>query len=373
MSPALSHIDFYRHDFRSFVEFVFNELHPGKRLIPNWHIDVMADRLMTAMPDAGARLILNVPPRHLKSICATIAWPLFVLARSPGVRICVFAGTRELAANFSELRLRLLRSKRLQNIFPNLKFQEITDGLRFANGGELIQTVVHRSQIGRGADIIIIDDPISPADAQQEKKRKALIAWYDGEIVPRLNNKASASIVVVMQRLHRDDVCSDLVAGREIWTQVALPSLAAQDEEWRLSNGTIFRRSFGDALFPALEDREALLQRLKQVGGYHFYSQYLQAPVVSATRMQTFAWWVYDGWKPGMPTVTQQLKQLDVAVDIRRAYYGEKIPEWRPGLRKMTSDELDESTRLQQIRLIAQCKADRERRLKPDVSPQPTV
>ena len=242
MNGPLSPIDLYRFDFRSFVEFAFRELHPDKSFIPNWHIDVMADRLMAAMPDNSGRIILNVPPRHLKSFCATIAWPLFVLARSPGLRICVFAGTRELAASFSDLRLRLLRSKRFKAIFPSLKFQEITDGVRFANGSELIQTVVHRSQIGRGADIVIIDDPISPADAQQEKKHKALSAWYDGEIVPRLNNKAAASIVVVMQRLHQRDLCTDLFAGRESWTRVVMPALAAHDEEWRLSDGTVYRR-----------------------------------------------------------------------------------------------------------------------------------
>jgi hypothetical protein len=362
MSHPFTLTDLYRFDFRTFVEFAFNELHPGKRLIPNWHIDVVADRLMTAMPDAGARLILNVPPRHLKSICATIAWPLFVLARSPGVRICVFAGTRELAANFSELRLRLLRSKRLQAIFPNLKFQEITDGLRFANGSELIQTVVHRSQIGRGADVIIIDDPMSPADAQQEKKRKALIAWYDGEIVPRLNNKASASVVVVMQRLHQHDFCADLFAGRERWASVVMPALAADDEEWRLSDGNIHRREFGDALFPALEDRDALRARLNQVGGYHFHSQYLQAPVASATRTQHFGFWAYDGWEPGMPIVSQGMGQIDVAVDVRRTYFGERVRGWRPGLRNMTPEESAEHGRLQQVRLYAQCQADRERR-----------
>src|SRR5690606_3260658 len=107
-----------------------------------WHLEVMADGLMRCAPGGERRLIINVPPRHLKSLCASIAWPLFVIAHNPGSRIFVCAGTRELAAEFSELRERLLKSRRFLEVFGNMKAVPIMNGFRFRNGGELVQTVV---------------------------------------------------------------------------------------------------------------------------------------------------------------------------------------------------------------------------------------
>ena len=94
-------LDFYRHDFLSFVRFVFHELYPGKPYIDGWHVEVMADALMRCAPGDERRLIINVPPRYLKSLCASIAWPLFILAHHPQRRVFVCAGTRELAADFN--------------------------------------------------------------------------------------------------------------------------------------------------------------------------------------------------------------------------------------------------------------------------------
>ena len=123
------------------------------------------------------------------------------------MRICVFSGTRELAADFSNLRTRLLKSKRFRAIFPNMRYKQVGDTLRFDNGSELVQTQVLRSQIGRGADLVIIDDPISPTNAENEKLRSEVNRWYDAEITRRLNNKKAAAVLVVMQRLHLDDLC----------------------------------------------------------------------------------------------------------------------------------------------------------------------
>jgi hypothetical protein len=363
-------VDLYRHDFLSFVRFVFQELYPGKRYIDGWHVEVMADALMHCAPGGEQRLIINVPPRYLKSLCASIAWPLFILARHPHLRIVVTAGTRELAAEFYELRSQLLTSKRFLHVFPNMQATPITDGWRFANRSELVQTIVGRSQIGRGADLIIIDDPISPSRARSQKACASINAWYDSEILPRLNNKASAGLIVVMQRLAIQDLCAHLLSGSDEWRHVALSAVARDDETWELTNGRVHHRPAHEVLCEELENREALLERLDQIGGLNFYAQYLQVPTTTPDgsnyrrfRRPTL---VPEDWKPGMPTIPMiMFGRLNISADIRHRYFGGPDPDDRTGLREQTEEEWLEEFRNQQLRLVAEGRADRDRRRLP--------
>lgn len=362
----VKHVDLYRYDFLSFVRFAFHELHPGKAYIDGWHVEVIADALMRCAPGGERRLIINVPPRHLKSLCASIAWPLFILAHYPHLRICVCAGTRELAGEFNELRLRLLTSPRFLHLFPNLKASKITDGWRFDGGGELVQTIVGRSQIGRGADLIIIDDAISPSRARHPKHCAAINRWYDAEILPRLNNKGAAALVVVMQRLAKQDLCGHLLSGSDQWRHLALSAVAKEDECWVTASGRTHKRSAHEVLCEGLENREALLKRLDQIGGLNFYAQYLQAPTTTpdGTDYRPFRrpTLVAEGWKPGMPKIPATLfGRMNIDADIRHHYFGGPNPDDRAGLREPTEEEFYEEFRIQQTNLMAECQADRER------------
>jgi len=358
----------YRYDFLSFVRFVFDELYPDKEFVEGWHIDVMADALMRCAPGGERRLIINVPPRYLKSLCASIAWPLFVLARHAGLRIVVCSGTRELAAEFNELRERLLKSQRLITIFGSLRFERITNGFRFANGSELVQTTVGRSQIGRGADIIIVDDPLSPMLARHAGRRAAINAWFDAEILPRLNSKKSAAVVVVMQRLAVTDLCGHLLAGNEAWRHLSLSAIARTDEEWITRDGTRHSRSAGDVLSTELEDKETLLGQLAQIGGLNFYAQYLQAPTDSTSGSNTRH--VYLGrrpvpldWKNGDRRPKPPIfPVVDLADDIRHEYFGHPHPYDVTQFREQTDEEWDQEFYLHQTALLASVRADRERR-----------
>lgn len=358
----------YRHDFLSFVRFVFHELHPDKTFVEGWHIDLMADALMRCAPGGERRLIVNVPPRHLKSLCASIAWPLFILARHPGLRIVVCAGTRELAAEFQELRERLVKSRRLLKVFGSLRSERITGGFRFANGSELIQTIVGRSQIGRGADIIIVDDPISATHATHDRSCAVINTWYDTEVLPRLNNKRSAGVVVVMQRLAQNDLCGHLLRGSETWRHLCLSAVAKNDEKWVMRDGVSYRRRAGEVLCSQLEDRSVLLEQLAKLGGATFCAQYLQAPELAPDRTnyrrsRRPMVLVPPDWKYGDPKIyTQIFAKIAVADDIRHEYFGEPDLDSLDGLREQTEEEFDHDFYMQQTTLIAAVRADRARR-----------
>ncbi len=268
----------YRSHFAAFNRFAFRELHPGVTLRDNWHITMIADRLEKCARGEIRRLIINVPPRSLKSHAASVAFPLWVLGRDPLRKIMTIAGTRSLVADLSDSTDRLLRSDRLRAVFPHLMPGQKPGVLELPDGGRRMPVLAGNSQIGRGADMIIIDDPMPAEVAKDEKARTEVNQWFDGEVIQRLNDKTNGVIIVVMQRLHPDDLTGHLLAGSEAWEQLVLPAVANRDETWSTSDGNIFRRHRGEALAPETEDLDQLRERLHQVGAGNFTAQYMQDP-----------------------------------------------------------------------------------------------
>src|SRR5437879_12284428 len=105
---------------------------------------------------------------------------------------------------------------------------------------------------GRGADIILIDDPLKPEEALSDAQRKAANEWYDHTLYSRLNDKRHGAIVIIMQRLHEDDLVGHVLA-QEGWEGLSFPAIAETDEEHRIEiilEPKCFRRRKGEALHP---------------------------------------------------------------------------------------------------------------------------
>jgi hypothetical protein len=105
---------------------------------------------------------------------------------------------------------------------------------------------------GRGADIIIIDDPLKPEEALSQAQRRAANEWYDHTLYSRLNDKLTGAIVLIMHRLHEDDIAGH-VLGQEPWEVVRLPAIADDEELHRVETvfgWQSFGRKAGEALHP---------------------------------------------------------------------------------------------------------------------------
>ena len=145
---------------------------------------------------------------------------------------------------------------------------------------------------GRGADIIIIDDPLKPEEALSQAQRQAANEWYDHTLYSRLNDKLSGAIVLIMHRLHEDDLAGHVLA-QEDWEVVRLPAVTDDDEVHRVE--TVFgRQSFGrkagEVLHPEREPQEMLAQLRRTLGEYNFSGQYQQAPTPLGGGMIKAAW-----------------------------------------------------------------------------------
>ena len=345
----------YRTDFSAFVRFAFRELHPNKILYDNWHIDVMADYLVKSLNGDSTRLIINVPPRSLKSLCASIALPVFALGRNPNLKIMSLAGNRELASEIHQLMRRLMRSQRCRSLFPHLVFDDTLPEIRLPQGGGLTPGVFGRSLIGRGADIIIIDDPQSPIQAKGDQSRNAANDWFAAEVLPRLTDKGTGIIILVQQRLHPEDLTGHLLGGSQEWTHLPLPAVALADEVWSLSNGIVHRRIKGEVLCPGRESHDELIAQLHQVGAVNFYAQYLQSPRrCGEYRIGYFTERAPPDWNPEMGLPFAFLGRIPESQYILYEVFGVgERPLYPGGSSGITPEQWEQACKLQQQRLLA--------------------
>src|SRR5438034_717934 len=270
-----------RSDLGYFAERCFCELNPQAAFAMNWHIEVIAAKLAAVREGKIRRLIFNLPPRHLKSLLASIAFPAWCLGHDPSAQILSVSYGQELADKLARDCRSIMMSPWYRRIFPTRPapdrqaVQELVttrQGYRLAtsNGGVLT---------GRGADIILIDDPLKPEEALSEAQRQAANEWYDHTLYSRLNDKRHGAIVIIMQRLHEDDLVGH-VLGQEQWEILSFPAIAEKDEEHRIE--TIleprrFTRRQGEALHPDREPLEVLDRIRRTIGEHNFAGQYQQS------------------------------------------------------------------------------------------------
>jgi predicted phage terminase large subunit-like protein len=133
---------------------------------------------------------------------------------------------------------------------------------------------------GRGADIILIDDPLKPEEALSEAQRQGGNEWYDHTLYSRLNDKRHGAIVIIMQRLHEDDLVGH-VLGQEPWEVLSFPAIAEAEEAHQIETiwgPRCFARRPGEALHPDREPLETLEHIRRTIGEYNFAGQYQQSP-----------------------------------------------------------------------------------------------
>jgi predicted phage terminase large subunit-like protein len=228
-------------------------------------------------------LIINLPPRSLKSIMASVAFPAFVLGHDPTRRIIVPSYSGELAAKHANDFRAHLVSPWFQGIFPGTRIGPYKDSeteIELTRRGFRLATSIGGTLTGRGGDIIIVDDPLKPADALSEAKRTGCNQWFRNTLVSRLDDKRTGAIVIVMQRVHMDDL-TGFVLGQspDEWMVLSLSAIAETDQSFPLTFGRIHHRRAGDVLSPVREPLEVLEQLRLQLGSDLFSAQFQQFPV----------------------------------------------------------------------------------------------
>jgi predicted phage terminase large subunit-like protein len=277
---AMGHV--CRHDFFSFAVRCFEQLMPGTSLLLNWHLEALAFYLEQVLSGKIKRLIINLPPRYGKSIFASVALPAFALGLNPSRRIIVASYALELAVKLSNDFRAIINSAFFRRLFPGTRVSRTKNTeyeIATTQGGFRLATSIDGTIIGRGGNLIIVDDPMKPSDALSKNKRERVSSLYHNNIFPRLDDKKNGAIIIVMQRLHVDDLCGRLLKESDEWTVLNLAAIAEEDEQIHIGEGRQYLRRAGEPLHPEREPKSVLDAIKSQLGSDIFAAQYQQRPI----------------------------------------------------------------------------------------------
>jgi predicted phage terminase large subunit-like protein len=281
-----------RSNFGCFIPKAFATVSPGDAFSANWHIYAMCHSLSKVVSGEVKRQIISIPPRHLKSICTSVALPAFILGHNPSRRIICVSYSQELAVKHANDCRSVMNSDWYRRIFPGTRINPAKNTeteVMTTKRGSRLSTSVGGTLTGRGGNLIIIDDPIKPADAMSDTTRERLIDWYRTTLMSRLDDKENDAIILVMQRLHVGDLAGHLLdlGG---WQHLNLPAIAEIEEKVEIAPGRYHTRKVGDLLHPERESEVTLLAIKAAMGSATFSAQYQQSRVPPGGNMISWDW-----------------------------------------------------------------------------------
>lgn len=258
---------------------------PRLELAP--HAKCIIDELERVEAALHDRVQILPPPRHSKSLLASQIFPAWYLGRHPDRSIICASYGQELASDFGRQVRNFVADPLHRNIFPNCIISDDSAAIhRFAltAGGNYYAVGAGGPITGRGADLLLIDDPIkSREQAYSAAERRSLQQWYESVAYTRL--QPGGAIVLIQTRWHTDDLCGWLLKehAREGWKVVSLPALAEVDD--------LLGRKEGEPLWPERFGLEVLERIREAVGTAAWLSLYQQRPVREEGAIFRKTWW----------------------------------------------------------------------------------
>jgi len=258
--------------FSKFFKQAWNIIDPGLKKKWNWHIDLISEYLEAAANKEIQKLIINIPPRSLKSNLCTVAFPAWLLAIRPDERIMCASYSSNLAIKHSVDSRLIIESDWYKRTFPNTILssdQNTKHKFQTTERGQRVATSVGGSATGDGGNYLISDDYLNPKMAMSKTERNSSNDWMDQTWSSRKNDPKTAVEIVVMQRLHTDDVCG---RSGDDWQE------AENDQVITFPSGKIKTRIKGELLHTDRVGINEVADFKNRLGSYGYASQQQQRP-----------------------------------------------------------------------------------------------
>lgn len=258
----------------------------------NRHIKLICDKLEKVYTGDIKRLIINIPPRSLKTETVSIAFPAWCLWHDPWIKFMEISYSAALAEKNSLGCRNMYLSDTYLSVFPRrVPLREDQNTKQHRETLEWWQMYAAWSSgtiIGQGCDIMLIDDPLSPEEANSNVMRTGVNNNFEETLKSRLNSKIDGAIVVIMQRLHDDDLSWYLMEKQRLWTgeeweELIIPAIAEKDDEYRKAGESFFKKRFPIDI----------LHKMKTSNPVVFSTQYQQNPVNKDTQEFHEEWFRY--------------------------------------------------------------------------------
>lgn len=243
---------------------------------PNWHHEAIARKLEAVQMGEIKRLMIFMPPRHGKSELVSVKFPGWFIGKSPDKSIIATSYNSDLANGFGAQTLDLVGSQEYQAIFgKKLKEDAKSKGHWMIDGGRghYYSIGIGGAITGRGADVLLIDDPLkNREEADSIVIRNAIWNWYTSTAYTRLEK--DGAIILVMTRWHKDDLAGRILASGHSgkWDVLDLPAIAMRDEKYR---------RVGEPLWPAKYGVRTLQDIRETIGEMDWSSLYQQQPILA--------------------------------------------------------------------------------------------
>jgi predicted phage terminase large subunit-like protein len=248
-----------------FVRSAWSILEPVTVLEWNWHLDLICEYL-TLIRDKKLRetfgdhiegIIVNVPPRSMKSILITVLFPAWVWIKDPARRFMSVSYAEKLSTAHSVARRDVMKSPWYQSNWGEKFFfahdQDLKTAYQNNHKGTMFSTAMQAVATGLGGDILIFDDPLNPDQSLSDADRNTVNVRFDNTFRTRINDHRTGSKIIVMQRLHESDLTGHLLEKeKDRWLHLKLPAIGEIDERWVFPiSGKIRMRKPGELLWPA--------------------------------------------------------------------------------------------------------------------------
>ena len=301
-----------QNDFMAFVKHVY------EGFIEGTHHKQVARQFEKLSMNPGSRIIVNMPPRHTKSEFASYLLPAWLIGKNPELKIIQTTHTAELAVRFGRKVRNLMELEIYKEIFPDVDLRADSKAAgrwETGQGGEYFAAGVGGAITGRGADLLIIDDPHSEQDALSDTAMEHAYEWYTSG--PRQRLQPGGSIVVVMTRWSLKDLTGKLIKAQasdimsDQWDVIEFPAILPSD----------------NVLWPEFWKKEELLKVKASLSVGKWNAQWQQNPTAEEGAIIKKEWW--NKWeKDSIPPVSYIMQSYDTAFSKKETADYSAITTW---------------------------------------------
>jgi len=282
-----------RQNFHFFLMNSFRVIRSGEQLETSNYLEALCFRLQQVAEGSTRRLLINLPPRHLKSIAVSVALTAWMIGQNPHLKILVATYNEELGRVLEDLFKTLIESDLYRQTFPEVQFRTRTgiDQISTTRGG-FRRIITPRSTLtGIGCDMVIFDDVMKSSDIGSFRVSDQVHQFFLNAH-SRFDRKRDSRIIVSQQRFHEDDLSGRLIETGT-YEHLNLEAIASRAERHPLYFEREWHRRAGDALFPEREPLEILDTIRREIGSIAFSAQYLQNPIAAAGCLVRREWFHY--------------------------------------------------------------------------------
>jgi hypothetical protein len=291
-----------------FIEYNFEQYRA------NWHHKLLIEKLEQVERGEIKRLIVEMPPRHGKSEIVSVQFPSWYIGKNPDKSIITSCYASELATDFGGQTRNLINTKEYKYIFKDIKLAEDSQAKNnwgiSGHRGRYVATGVGGAITGKGADVLLIDDPFkNREDADSPVIREKVWKWYTSTARTRLSPEGA--IVIVHTRWHDEDLIGKILQSENAdkWERLSLPAIAIKDETFR---------KIGEPLWESQYNLDNLMETKQDIGPYDWSALYQQDPIASSSnifRLQDFRYHLSSDFERADGILKKEDLRCIIAVD----------------------------------------------------------